>query len=68
MQPLCESTTLNLGPLTPRGERVGSANIAFDDHPNEKRFSDCIETVTVDSVFVWLSRAGLGTAPVTLKP
>ncbi len=52
----------------PPGERVGSANIAFDDHPNEKRFSDCIETVTVDSVFAWLPRAGLGTAPVTLKP
>ncbi|MDP9911507.1 hypothetical protein J2W27_003631 [Variovorax boronicumulans] len=62
-----EPTTLNLGPLTRLGGRVGSANIAFDDHPNEKRFSDRIETVTVDSVFAWLPRAGLGAAPVTLK-
>ncbi|WPG37540.1 DUF2145 domain-containing protein [Variovorax sp. EBFNA2] len=62
-----EPTTLNLGPLTRLGGRVGSANIAFDDHPNEKRFSDRIETVTVDSVFSWLPRAGLGAAPVTLK-
>ena len=44
-----------------------SANVAFDDHPTDKRFSDRIETVTVDSVFAWLPRAGLGAAPVTLK-
>jgi hypothetical protein len=62
-----EPTTLKLGPLTRLGGRVGSANVAFDDHPNEKRFSDRIETVTVDSVFAWLPRAGLGTAPVVLK-
>lgn len=62
-----EPTTLKLGPLTRLGGRVGSANVAFDDHPNDKRFSDRIETVTVDSVFAWLPRAGLGAAPVTLK-
>ncbi|MDB5849271.1 MAG: hypothetical protein JWP29_3023 [Rhodoferax sp.] len=56
-------TTLRLGPLTRLGARVGSANIAFDDHPNEKRFADRIETVTVDSVFNWLPRAGLAAAP-----
>ena len=38
----------------------GAANVAFDDHPNEKRFGDRIETVTVDSVFAWLSRSTLG--------
>ena len=62
-----EPTTLRLGPLTRLGGRVGSANVAFDDHPNDKRFSDRIETVTVDSVFAWLPRAGLGAAPVMLK-
>ncbi len=61
-------STLRLGPLTRLGGRITSANIAFDDHPNEKRFSDRIETVTVDSVFAWLPRAGLGAAPVELKP
>ena len=39
-----------------------AANIAFDDHPNAKRFTDRIETVTVDSVFAWLSNSGLGGA------
>lgn len=59
-----EPTTLRLGPLTRLGGRVGSANVAFDDHPNEKRYADRIETVTVDSVFDWLPRAGLA-GPVT---
>jgi hypothetical protein len=62
-----EPTTLRLGPLTRLGGRLGAANVAFDDHPNEKRFSDRIETVTVDSVFSWMLRAGLGAAPVTLR-
>ena len=52
-----EPTTLKLGPLTRLGGRMTAANVAFDDHPNEKRFSDRIETVTVDSVLSWLQRA-----------
>ena len=55
-----QPTTLRLGALTRLGARATSANIAFDDHPNDKRFSDRIETVTVDSVFDWLQRSGLG--------
>lgn len=62
-----EPTTLRLGPLTRMGGKMGSANVAFDDHPNEKRFSDRIETVTVDSVFDWLPKTGLGGPVVTLK-
>ncbi|MBK8072786.1 MAG: DUF2145 domain-containing protein [Ramlibacter sp.] len=58
-------TVLKVGPLARLGGRMGAANVAFDDHPPEKRFSDRIETVTVDSVFNWLQRAGLGGATVT---
>ncbi|VTU13325.1 hypothetical protein SRS16CHR_00533 [Variovorax sp. SRS16] len=61
-----EPTTLKLGPLARLGGRISAANVAFDDHPNEKRFADRIETVTADSVFEWLPRAGLGAAPVVL--
>ena len=61
-----QPATLRLGPLTRLGGRVGSANVAFDDHPSEKRFSDRIETVTADSVFEWLRRAQLAGAPATL--
>ena len=55
-----EPTTLALSAFTRLGARATQANIAFDDHPSDKRFSDRIETVTVDSVFVWLNRSGLG--------
>jgi hypothetical protein len=62
-----EPTTLHIDPLTRLGGRMTRANIAFDDHPNAKRFSDRIETVTVDSVFVWLQRSGLGETPVIVR-
>lgn len=58
-----QPTVLRLGPFTRLGARVGSAHIAFDDHPNEKRFADRIETVTVDSVWAWMPAAGLSGAP-----
>jgi hypothetical protein len=55
-----EPTTLHISAFKRLGARVTAANVAFDDHPNEKRFTDRIETVTVDSVFAWLNRSGLG--------
>ena len=60
-------TVLKIGTLTRLGGRVGSANIAFDDHPNEKRFSDRIETVTVDSVVAWMQRTQLASAPAVVR-
>jgi hypothetical protein len=62
-----QPATLMLGPLTRLGARASAANVAFDDHPNEKRFSDRIETVTADSVFQWLQRAGLASAPMVIR-
>lgn len=61
-----QPTALTIGPLSRLGGRATSVNIAFDDHPNAKRFSDRIETVTADSVFEWMERTGLGSAPVQL--
>jgi hypothetical protein len=61
-----EPSTLQLGALTRLGARVGMAHVAFDDHPNHKRFADRIETVTVDSVFTWLPRAGLASGGVRM--
>lgn len=51
-----QPTALTLGPLTRLGGRLTAANVAFDDHPPTKRFSDRIETVTADSVFRWMER------------
>ncbi len=61
-----QPSTLHIGALTRLGASAGSAHIRFDDHPNAKRFSDRIETVTVDSVLDWLPRSGLGSAPQRL--
>jgi len=55
-----QPSTLRIGALTRLGARMTAANVAFDDHPSDKRYSDRIETVTVDSVFSWLGRSGLG--------
>lgn len=53
---------LRLGPLERLGARATAANVAFDDHPGADRFADRIATVTADSVFAWLQRAGLAGA------
>lgn len=58
-----QPSVLKIGAFTRLGGRITSANVAFDDHPNEKRFNDRIETVTVDSVFAWMQRAGLTRQP-----
>lgn len=62
-----QPTALKIGALTRLGGRISAANVAFDDHPAEKRFSDRIETVTVDSVFAWLERSRLGDRPVSVR-
>ncbi|MGE4240315.1 DUF2145 domain-containing protein [Ramlibacter sp.] len=62
-----EPAVLRLGPLTRLGGRMSAANVAFDDHPDAKRFANLIETVTVDSVFAWTQRAGLSGPPVVLR-
>lgn len=62
-----EPSVLALGALTRLGARATAANIAFDDHPNAKRFADRIETVTVDSVFQWLERSRLGSPVQTVR-
>jgi hypothetical protein len=62
-----QPTTLNLSAGQRLGARVGTANVAFDDHPSARRFSDRIDTVTVDSVFAFLQRTGLAGTPQTVR-
>lgn len=61
-----QPTTLTIRSMARLGGRATAANVAFDDHPNEKRFSDRIETVTADSVFDWLQRASLSGSPIVI--
>jgi hypothetical protein len=60
-----QPTVLHIDALTRLGGRMTRANVAFDDHPNAKRFSDHIETVTVESMFAWLQRTQLA-GPATV--
>ena len=62
-----QPSVLTIGAMTRLGGRLTAANVAFDDHPPEKRFSDRIETVGVDSVFRWTERTGLSGAPVVVE-
>jgi hypothetical protein len=52
-------STLEIGPLKRLGAEVSRANISFNDQPIGSRFANHIETVTADSVFVWLQRSAL---------
>jgi len=62
-----QPTVLRIGAMKRLGARVGTAHIAFDDHPSEQRYGDRIATVTVDSVFTFLQASGLGGAAQALR-
>lgn len=62
-----EPRLLRIPALTRLGARIGSAHIAFDDHPSAQRYADRIETVTVDSVFAWLERTQLAGRVLTVR-
>lgn len=49
------------------GGRMTAANIAFDDHPSDKRYASRIETVTVDSVTQWMERIQMASAVRTVQ-
>lgn len=48
-------TTLELPAMARLGGRMFRANIAFDDHPSERRWAGQIDTVTVESVFAFIA-------------
>lgn len=62
-----QPTTLTISPLVRLGARMTKANIAFDDHPDAKRYADRIETVTADSVFTWLKSTGLSAGDLVVR-
>jgi hypothetical protein len=47
--------TLELDAMTRLGARITRANIAFDDHPFDRRMNGHIDTVTVDSAFRFIN-------------
>jgi hypothetical protein len=51
-----QPTLLRIGTFERLGGRMFRANIAFDDHPNELRYSDQIYTATVESAAEFVKR------------
>lgn len=62
-----QPTVLRIDAMTRLGARVGTAHVAFDDHPTDQRFRDRIATVSADSVFTWLQRSGLASPLVEVR-
>jgi hypothetical protein len=62
-----QPTVLHVDALTRLGGRMTRANVAFDDHPNAKRFNDHIETVTVESMFAWMQRMQIAGPPTIVR-
>ncbi|MBV8502128.1 MAG: DUF2145 domain-containing protein [Paucibacter sp.] len=58
---------LHLSALKRLGAETTRANVSFSDHPSGERFAGRIATVTADSVFSWMPRAGLSSS-VELVP
>lgn len=55
-----QPSEMHIGAFKRLGGRMFKANVAFDDHPSELRYSDRIQTVTVDSIIEFLSRRNEG--------
>jgi hypothetical protein len=51
-------TTLQLSTLTRLGGRMFRANVAFDDHPDERRYAGRIDTTTVEAAAAFLQARG----------
>jgi hypothetical protein len=49
-----QPTELKINTLKRLGGRMFRANIAFDDHPTDRRMSGKIDTITVDSIVSFL--------------
>ena len=62
-----QPSDLRIGTLTRLGGRMTRANIAFDDHPSEKRFAGHIETATVDSALRFMQHSQLAAAPFVVR-
>jgi hypothetical protein len=62
-----EPSTLKLSAFTRLGARMFKANVAFDDHPDERRFADLIDTVTVESMANYIKRVDSGSTSEVVR-
>lgn len=53
-------STLEIGAMTRLGARMFKANIAFDDQPFDRRMAGHIDTITVESIFNFITKKDTG--------
>lgn len=58
---------MRITPLKRLGARMFRASVAFDDHLNELRFSDRIQTVAVDSMMAFFTSRNEGWQMLPIK-
>ncbi len=52
-------TTLEISSMTRLGARLFEANVAFDDHPFDRRMAGQIDVVTVESIVDFMRARGV---------
>jgi hypothetical protein len=62
-----EPSTLKLDTLTRLGARMFKANVAFDDHPDARRFANLIDTVTVESIAIYIKQVDGGSSSEVVR-
>ncbi|MGB7298456.1 MAG: DUF2145 domain-containing protein [Burkholderiaceae bacterium] len=62
-----EPDRVRIGTLSRLGARLTKANIEFDDHPTQLRFSGRIDTTTADSALRWLEHSGYGGPRIVVR-
>ena len=62
-----QPSVLRIPALQRLGGRIFKANIAFDDHPNEDRFSGKVAVVSVDSLQSFIQQVDPGSSALTLS-
>ena len=62
-----QPSTLKLSAFTRLGARMFRANVAFDDHPDERRFADLIDTVTVESMATYIKQVDAGSSSEVVR-
>ena len=62
-----QPSTLKLSAFTRLGARMFRANVAFDDHPDERRFADLIDTVTVESMASYIKQVDAASSSEVIR-
>ena len=61
-------STLQIDAMQRLGARMFKANVAFDDHPFDRRMAGQIDCVTVEAIAAFVARREAGSRVLTVGP